>query len=155
MPLTGRCFSSSDCWPFSRALGSALRRRSNCNIFTIEWKLFFLFFLFLFFLSPTAEAVVFRYQVGKTLRKAYLTSIYAFFLRGGGEFEKGASVSFADQIIVLLVIITIRQANTFYSANNYDTNNLSFSPKNHLAINSSFVFQDIFGKDFAVSIAIC
>lgn len=71
-------------------------------------------------------------------------------------FEKGASVSFADEIVVLLVIITIQQAYTFSSVNNYDTNNLlSFSPKNYLAINSSFVFQDIFGKDFVVLIAIC
>lgn len=43
---------------------------------------FFYFFFLLFFLSPTIEAVVFRYQVDKTLRKAQLTSIYAFF---GGQ----------------------------------------------------------------------
>lgn len=68
---------------------------------------------------------------------------------GGRKFAKGASVSFADQVI-LVYLVTIRQGNTFSSANIYDMNNLSLSPRNYLAINSSFVSQDAFGKDFWV-----
>lgn len=49
--------------------------------------------------------------------------------------------SFADQIIVLLVTITIQETNTFSSANSYDTNNLLFSSKNYLAITVPLFFK--------------
>lgn len=79
-----------------------------------------------FFLFPIIEAVVFRYQIDETLRKAHLTSIHAFLGTGrGGKFCRSNNSG-------LHIIIPIGQANTFSSANIYDTNNLSFSPKNYL-----------------------
>lgn len=116
--------------PFPELWALALRKNNDGNIFTIEWKLFFLFFLFsflFFFLSPTPEAVVFQYRVVMMLRKVHLPFIYA---RRSGE----------------VCLSNCHHTNTFSSANICDAN---------LAINSPFVFQGIFGKDLVGLVATC
>lgn len=68
--------------------------------------------------------------------------LFFFFLWWRGVVVEGkVDRSFADQIIVLLVTITIQETNTFSSANSYDTNNLSFSSKNCLAITVPLFFK--------------
>lgn len=94
------------------------------------------------FLSPPTELVVLGCQVDK----AHLTLICAW----RGQFEKGAS---ADGMILVYLLWKPFHKHIFFSKHQW--HQFYFSPEDYPAINDSFVFQDILGRDFVSLTVIC
>lgn len=80
---------------------------------------------FLSFFSLSLKLLCLGIRLMRRYGKLTLPRYMLFWGWGGGKFCSSNNSG-------LLIIIPIGQANTVSSANIYDTNNLSFSPKNYL-----------------------